>query len=224
MIAKRLRDKLSEVRMLAVDVDGVLTDGTLYYGPQGETIKAFHVRDGMGIRMLLERGIGFAVITGRRCEALDKRLADLGVQYYYPDCKDKRRALQDLLEKTSMEAHQVAFLGDDVADLPVMECAGVAIAVRDADLRVCDQADWITNLCGGRGAVREVCDTILTSRGAWQETTTNVPSGDNEVPFAVVIPSRYASIRLPGKPLRKLCGRPLVAHVWDRGIESGQAR
>jgi len=200
-VPAELRQKLRRVRLLVADVDGVLTDGTLHYGDAGETVKAFHVRDGMGLRLLMENGIDVAVITARKSEALSRRMSDLKIRHFYPGRDDKWAAMQELLDEVPVPIDEVAFVGDDVQDLPVMRRVGVAITVSDGHADVLKEADWITATGGGKGAVREIADEILASRAP-------VDAG-----FDVVIPTRYAATRLPGKPLRELAGRPLVAHI-----------
>ncbi len=200
---------LSRVRLLITDVDGVLTDGTLYYGEGGESIKAFNVRDGLGLRMLDDAGVTVAVISARQSPALERRMADLGVRHLLAGRRDKSAALAELLAELSLTAADAAYIGDDLLDREVSAQVGVAIAVADADPTLRAAATWVTRAPGGRGAVREVADAILAARAG---------SG-----FRVVIPTRYAASRLPGKPLRELAGRPMIAHVWDRAVEAGAA-
>ncbi len=200
---------LSRVRLLISDVDGVLTDGTLYYGEAGESLKAFNVRDGLGVRMLDDAGIEVAVISARRSPALERRMADLGVRHVLAGRRDKVAALDELLAELSLDAADAAFIGDDLLDREISARVGLAIAVADADPTLRAAAAWVTRAPGGRGAVREVADAILAARARSR--------------FRVVIPTRYAATRLPGKPLRDLAGRPMIAHVWDRATESGAA-
>ncbi len=201
--------RLALVRLLVLDVDGVLTDGTLYYGPEGEVLKPFHVRDGLGIHRLIEAGIEVAVITGRGNAALARRLADLGIEHVVTRCQDKWAGLEPILERLAIPPDAMAVVGDDIVDLPMMDRAGLSIAVADAHLEVRRRADWTTAVAGGRGAVREIADALLMARQA-------------EAPrFRVVIPARFGSTRLPGKPLLPIAGRPMIAHVWDRATESG---
>jgi len=202
-------DVLSRVRLLATDVDGVLTDGTLYYGEGGESLKAFNVRDGLGLRMLDDAGISVAVISARSSPALARRMGDLGVRHVLVGRRDKAAALAELLAELSLTAADAAYIGDDLLDREVSLRVGLAIAVADADPTLRATAAWVTRAPGGRGAVREVADAILAARTGTR--------------FRVVIPTRYAASRLPGKPLRDLAGRPMIAHVWDRAVESGAA-
>jgi 3-deoxy-D-manno-octulosonate 8-phosphate phosphatase (KDO 8-P phosphatase) len=151
----------SDIRLLVLDVDGVLTDGRLYYGPDGEAMKAFHVRDGFGLRQALAAGIEVAVISGRPSPATAVRLAELGIRYVHLDCQDKLTVLQALQRKLGIEPAATAVVGDDVPDLAMMQAAMLKIAVADAHPDVARVADWITTARGGRGAVREVCDALV---------------------------------------------------------------
>jgi 3-deoxy-manno-octulosonate cytidylyltransferase (CMP-KDO synthetase) len=207
-----LRERLSRIRLLVLDVDGVLTDGTLHYGEHGESSKAFHVRDGMGIRLLMEAGIEVAVITARRSEALARRIADLKIRHFYPGRDDKAAALDELCGALGVAADDAAFVGDDVLDLAALSRVGVPITVADGHAEVVQRAAWVTRAAGGHGAVREVADAILRAREA---------RGDGDTAFDVIIPARYGATRLPGKPLRMLAGKPLIAHAWQRGVDAG---
>ncbi len=157
--------KAARIRLVIFDVDGVLTDGRLYLGNDGNEYKAFHIRDGHGIRMLLDAGIEVAVISGRHAASVERRLTDLGIRHAYLGVQDKRAAFDSLLARLELTAGQVAYVGDDLIDLPVMNRVGLAIAVRDADPFVRQHAHWQTPSCGGRGAVREVCELLLEARG-----------------------------------------------------------
>lgn len=153
------------VQLLLLDVDGVLNDGLIWYGPDGEVFKPFHSRDGFGIRLLLREGVQVGVLSARKSPALERRLADLKVQHAVLGRDDKIRGLDELLERTGVAPEQAASMGDDVLDLPVMRKVGLAITVRDGHPLVQAEAGWITHLPGGRGAVREVADGILRARG-----------------------------------------------------------
>ena len=205
------RARLARIRLLVCDVDGVLTDGGLTYGAPDEQ-KTFHVRDGLGIRQLLEGGVEVALITGRRSAAVQQRAFELGITRITDGCADKGAAMAALIADLRLTRDEVAYLGDDANDLPAMAQAGIAAAVADAHHSVRDTALWVTRARGGAGAVREVADAILAARTAAYEGT-----------FKVVIPARYAATRLPGKPLAEIAGRPMIAHVWDRAVESGAA-
>ncbi len=154
------------IRLLALDADGVLTDGRIYIADASgkEWATGFSVRDGYGIRSAQRAGIEVAVISGRDSYGLRLRLSELGIRLSVLRCRDKQAALKDMLEELQLKPRQAAFVGDDVLDLPVMHQAGLAIAVADAHADVRDMADWVTSLPGGHGAVREVCDFLLGVR------------------------------------------------------------
>lgn len=156
-----MRASTSPIRLLVLDVDGVLTDGRLFYGAGGEVAKAFHVRDGYGLRCALEAGLHIAVISGRASEGAAHRLRELGISHVYLACREKQQALKRLQEQLAIAPEETAVMGDDIPDLEMMTLAGLRIAVADAHPRVLREADFITTLCGGHGAVREVCDALL---------------------------------------------------------------
>jgi 3-deoxy-D-manno-octulosonate 8-phosphate phosphatase (KDO 8-P phosphatase) len=155
---------LSEIRLLVLDVDGVLTDGRLRYGGGGEVEKTFHVRDGYGIKAVLLAGIEVAVISGRDSAAVARRCQELGIRHVYQGVEDKASALQQILSQLGIHSHQCACVGDDRPDLPLMSQAGLAVAVADAHRCAMQAAHRRTRLPGGAGAVREVCDWLLASR------------------------------------------------------------
>lgn len=157
------------VRLLILDVDGVLTDGRLYFGPQGEALKVFHVRDGHGIKMAQKGGLEIAMVSGRRSDAAYHRARELGVNRFYEGVRDKLAALEELLAALRLSPAQVAAVGDELVDLPLMARVGLGVAVADAVPEVKAAAHWITSAPGGRGAVREVCDLLLRAQGRWLE-------------------------------------------------------
>jgi 3-deoxy-D-manno-octulosonate 8-phosphate phosphatase (KDO 8-P phosphatase) len=159
-----LRERACEIRMLVLDVDGVLTDGKLYFDHAGNEMKAFNTRDGMGMKALQRVGIEVAVITGRKSEAVTQRMAQLGIRHVYQGREDKLDAFLELLEITGLDAEHICFAGDDWIDLPVLMRAGLAVSVADAEERVKQQAHWITRRNGGDGAVREICNLILAAQ------------------------------------------------------------
>jgi 3-deoxy-D-manno-octulosonate 8-phosphate phosphatase (KDO 8-P phosphatase) len=163
-----LKERASRIRMLVLDVDGVLTDGKLYFDHSGNEMKAFNTRDGMGMKALQQCGIEVAVITGRKSEAVAHRMSQLDIQHIYQGREDKLSAFLHLLEVTGLEAQQICFAGDDWIDLPVLSRAGLAVSVADAEDRVKEQAHWITSRNGGDGAVREICNLILIAQGKEQ--------------------------------------------------------
>ena len=157
--------KAAQIQLVIFDVDGVLTDGRLYLGNDGNEYKAFHIRDGHGIKMLLETGVEVAIISGRQAASVERRMADLGVHHTYLGVQDKLAAFNSLLIRLGLTADQVAYVGDELIDLPVMTRVGLAIAVRNADPFVKQHAHWQTSSRGGRGAAREVCELLLEARG-----------------------------------------------------------
>lgn len=152
------------IRLLVLDVDGVLTDGSLWYGPDGEVQKRFHVRDGMGIRLLRHFGIHTAVISARPSKLVKSRMDDLRIEHWQVGKDDKCAALAELLEKLALRPEQVAYLGDDVLDVPVMRQVGLAVAVADAHPFTRQCAHLQTSTMGGGGAVRELADAIIEAQ------------------------------------------------------------
>jgi len=159
-----LIERANDIRLLVLDVDGVLTDGRLYFSSRGEEQKCFHVRDGAGIVQLLQAGLQIAVISGRESKAVERRMAELGVTWVRQGIHDKLAALRELLDILALGPQAVASVGDDTPDLPIFGVARLAIAVADAHPSVKSQAHFITQANGGQGAVREVCDLILESQ------------------------------------------------------------
>jgi 3-deoxy-D-manno-octulosonate 8-phosphate phosphatase (KDO 8-P phosphatase) len=159
-----LIERARDIRLLVLDVDGVLTDGRLYFSSRGEELKAFHVRDGAGIVRLVRAGIQVAVISGRSSRAVERRMSELGVTWVRQGIEDKLSALRELLDILGLGPQAVASMGDDVPDLPIFDVARLAIAVADAHASVKSRAHFITQSMGGQGAVREVCDLILESQ------------------------------------------------------------
>jgi 3-deoxy-D-manno-octulosonate 8-phosphate phosphatase (KDO 8-P phosphatase) len=155
---------LAEIRLLILDVDGVLTDGRLYFGSRGEALKAFHVRDGHGIKLLLTAGVAVAAVSGRRSGAVAARMRELSVPNVVQGCIDKVAALHRLTERLKIDPLNCACMVDDTPDLPLMSAVGLAAAVADAHPVVLSAAHWIAAAPGGRGAVRELCDALLRAR------------------------------------------------------------
>ncbi len=155
-----------EISLVVLDVDGVLTDGRLWYGPDGETLKAFNVRDGHGIKSLVAAGVGVAVISGRRSAAVTARMRELGVADVAQGVSDKARALAELLKRNAVDPRRVACLVDDTPDLGLMAAVGMPAAVADAHPDVLAAARHVTRAAGGHGAVREFCDFLLAARDA----------------------------------------------------------
>ena len=158
-------DKARRIRLVVFDVDGVLTDGGLFIDCDGREHKVFNSRDGHGMKMLQNRGVAIAIISGRRATAVERRMADLGIRHVYLGIEDKLTAFEELLTRLELDAQQVAYVGDDVVDLPVMRRVGFAIAVQDADPFVKRHAHWQTPSAGGHGAARDVCELLLEAQG-----------------------------------------------------------
>ncbi|RMF87128.1 MAG: phenylphosphate carboxylase subunit delta, partial [Nitrospirae bacterium] len=152
-----------------LDVDGVLTDGRIVYDSAGAEAKAFHVRDGQRIKLAIRHGLAFGIITGRSSEVVRRRAAELGIAHVHQGAKRKLPVLEALLGETGLDPEAVAYVGDDIVDLPVMRRVGWAVAVADAPEAVRAHAHWVTRSPGGRGAVAEVVERILEAKGLWQE-------------------------------------------------------
>lgn len=161
-------DKLKRIRLLLLDVDGVMTDGRIVYGAEDQEIKQFHVRDGLGIRLAMRAGINVGVVTGRQSEALMNRCRNLGIGLIFAGVSDKAALLDRIVAQTAVAAENIAFAGDDLVDLPLMRRIGLSITVADAHEIVKAHADLITTAPGGTGAVREICEALLKSQGHWE--------------------------------------------------------
>ena len=160
--------KAARIQLAIFDVDGVLTDGRLYLGNDGNEFKSFHIRDGQGMKLLLDSGMHVAIISGRNDASVERRMRSLGVQDVYLGIENKRSVFHNLLAKFALGAEQVAYTGDDLIDLPVMTQVGLAIAVANADVFIKEHAHWQTPNAGGAGAVRDVCELLLEARGQLQ--------------------------------------------------------
>ncbi len=159
-----LRDIAGQLRLLALDVDGVLTDGSIYYGNDGEELKAFNIKDGLGIKLLQRAGIEVAIITGRSSGIVARRAAELGIERVVQGREDKRTALAELCADLQLAAAQCAYMGDDLPDLGAIRDAGLGMTVADACGAVADAAQWQSRYPGGAGAVREAAEFILHCR------------------------------------------------------------
>lgn len=157
---------MRDIRLLVLDVDGVLTDGRLYFGATGEALKVFHVRDGHGLKLAQAAGLELAVLSGRRADAVDARMRELGITNVEQGCADKVAAVQALCARLQVPLAATACIVDDTTDLPLMRVVGLAVAVADAHPDVRAAAHWVTHLPGGQGAVRELCDRLVALRAA----------------------------------------------------------
>lgn len=159
-------ERAKQVRLVIFDVDGVLTDGSLYIGATGEEYKAFHSRDGLGMKLLQAAGIEIGIITGRSAAVVEHRMASLGIQHVYQGQNQKLPALRDLCQQLQLEFTQVAYMGDDVNDIPVLRQVGLAVTVADAHPLLDRHVHWQTRAAGGRGAARELCELIMDAQGS----------------------------------------------------------
>lgn len=158
-------EKARPIRLLLLDVDGVLTDGRLFLSDSGEEYKAFSSRDGHGIKMLMATGVPVGIVTGRSSRVVKRRADDLGISILVQGCRDKRAAVVEILAQQRIASHEAAFMGDDVIDLPAMELVGLGVAVADAHPLVQARATHVTQQKGGHGAVREICELLMQAHG-----------------------------------------------------------
>lgn len=169
MINKNIKEKLKAIKILILDVDGVMTDGRIIMDSKGDEIKNFNVRDGHGIKILQRFGIKVAILTGRQSKVVEHRAKDLEIDDVYQKVFNKKEIFQKILKKHKLSADAAAFMGDDIVDIPVLKSVGFSAAVADAVDVVKKSVDYITNNKGGYGAVREVCELILKAQGKWPE-------------------------------------------------------
>ena len=166
-----MEERLKNIKLLILDVDGVMTDGRIIFDSNGVESKFFNVKDGHGIKMAQRSGIEFGIISGRQSQVVANRAAELGIAHVYQKALDKLSPYLDILEKTGLDDSQVAFMGDDVIDIPVLRRVGFAAAPADAVEEVLPHVHFITKNRGGWGAVREVCDLLIKGQGAWETIT-----------------------------------------------------
>jgi 3-deoxy-D-manno-octulosonate 8-phosphate phosphatase (KDO 8-P phosphatase) len=166
---KKLLEIAKKIKLLILDVDGVLTDGSIILDNKGNELKAFHVRDGHGIKMLIKQGIHVAIITGRYSKVVEKRAQELHIQDIFQKSHDKRVPYRQLAEKYSLHDSEIAYAGDDIVDIPLLKICGLSVAVADAHDTVKAIVKMTTREKGGRGAVREVCDFLLKAKGLWKD-------------------------------------------------------
>lgn len=164
-LSKDFQQRAKEILCVIFDVDGVLTDGKLFFDLKGKEYKSFHAQDGQGLKLLQQNGIEVAVISGRSSPIVDRRMKGLGIAHVYQGQENKTAAFNDLLNKLNLTPDQVAHVGDDLPDLALMSQARLAIAVQDANPSILPYCHAQTSRCGGQGAAREVCDTILAAQG-----------------------------------------------------------
>ncbi|MBW0146879.1 KdsC family phosphatase [Marinobacter arenosus] len=160
-----LLEKAARIRLIALDVDGIMSDGKLYFSASGDELKAFNILDGLGLKQLMAAGITVAVITGRQSPLTEKRMRDLGIPHLMQGREDKRVALQELVSTLNIAPEAIAYMGDDLPDLPAIRYAGLGITVPNGYWLVREHAHYCTQATGGNGAVREACDMLLTAQG-----------------------------------------------------------
>jgi 3-deoxy-D-manno-octulosonate 8-phosphate phosphatase (KDO 8-P phosphatase) len=161
----KVNERAAGIRLVIFDVDGVLTDGSLYIDADGRELKAFHSRDGHGMKMLMDSGVEIGIITGRTAAVVDHRMASLGIRHVYQGQKEKLPAFNELIGKLGLAVDQVAYVGDDVVDVPILRRVGLAVTVPEAHDLVHEHVHYVTSLGGGRGAAREVCELIMAAQG-----------------------------------------------------------
>ena len=163
--------KLRKIKLLLLDVDGVMTDGRITFDNHGNELKAFDVKDGHGLKVLQRAGIKVGIITGRQSEVVVRRAAELGIEILYQKALNKLEPYREILAAQGLTDEQVAYVGDDVVDLPILRRVGFSATVADAVPDVLPLVDYVTSRAGGRGAVREICDLLIRASGQWDELT-----------------------------------------------------
>src|SRR5947209_4585076 len=162
-------DRCRRIELILSDVDGVLTDGGIWYDNQGVELKAFHIRDGLGIKLWQRAGFRFGILTARASHIVKLRAGELGIDIVRQGFEDKLPAAQEIIRECQLTAEQVCYIGDDLTDLPVIRAVGLGAAVADASPEVRSSAAYVTQLAGGRGAVRELIETILKAKSRWED-------------------------------------------------------
>ncbi len=169
MDESRIQERAARIKLLLMDCDGVLTDGRIWILENDHDQKSFHTRDGLGIELWHRAGLKSGIISGRNSSAVERRARSLGISFAWQGCEDKRKAFADTLAQAGVSNEEVAFVGDDLTDIPLMSRSGFAVAVADAVAEVRAQADYVTNATGGNGAIREVIELILKAQGRWAD-------------------------------------------------------
>jgi 3-deoxy-D-manno-octulosonate 8-phosphate phosphatase (KDO 8-P phosphatase) len=182
---KKIQEKLKNVKMLILDVDGVMTDGRIIMDDEGRQLKNFNVRDGHGLKIIQRYGIKIAILTGRKSEVVNHRASDLEINDVYQGALNKKEVFKEILLKHNLETSATAFMGDDIIDIPVLKQVGFSAAVADAVDVVKKNVDYVTKNKGGHGAVREVCEMILQAQGKWPEIA-------EKYEFSSELPTRHA--------------------------------
>lgn len=167
VLDEKLIEKMKTIRLLVLDVDGVMTDGKIIMNDMGREVKNFDVKDGHGIKILMRCGIDVILLTGRRSAVVEHRAKDIGIEEVYQGIYNKLEKFEEILQNKSFNYENIAFVGDDIVDIPLLKRVGFAVAVADATEDVKECVDYITKKAGGDGAVREVCELILQAQGKW---------------------------------------------------------
>jgi len=183
-IPEHLREQARKIKLLALDVDGIMTDGGLTFGDDGQEYKRFHARDGLGLRYLRESGIDLALITGRTSDVVTRRASELKAVRVYQGRHEKLPAFENLCSELGLTPTQIAYMGDDIIDLPILVRCGLAITVADAHEFVKPHAHWISSKTGGNGAVREACELIMHSQGTLQHIYDQAAANNSTVASA----------------------------------------
>jgi 3-deoxy-D-manno-octulosonate 8-phosphate phosphatase (KDO 8-P phosphatase) len=177
-----LEEKAARIKLLILDVDGVMTDGRVVINDLGQEMKFFNVRDGHGLKLLMKGGVEVAIISGRDSRAVEHRAGELGIREVYQGAEDKESLCLKLMKEKALMRDEVCCVGDDLPDIPMFRCVGLPIAVSDAVPEVRDAAGYVTKERGGEGAVREVCELILRAKGAWPPVNNDFP-GKRKIGF-----------------------------------------
>jgi 3-deoxy-D-manno-octulosonate 8-phosphate phosphatase (KDO 8-P phosphatase) len=175
---KKVVEKMRKVKMLLLDVDGVMTDGRIVMDSQGRELKHFNVRDGHGLVMVQRHGISVGILTGRKSDVVEHRARDLKITEVYQGALNKKEVFEKILEKNHLKPEDIAYMGDDIVDIPVLKRVGFSVAVADALEVVKKAVDYVTVSKGGQGAVREVCDMLLQAQGFWPEVAARYEFAD----------------------------------------------
>jgi 3-deoxy-D-manno-octulosonate 8-phosphate phosphatase (KDO 8-P phosphatase) len=177
-MTSEVQKRAARIKLLLMDCDGVLTDGRVWLFENGEEQKGFHTRDGLGIDLFHRAGLRSGIISGRTSTAVQKRAAGLGMSFVIQGCEDKRKAFAETLEQAGVEKLEVAYIGDDLNDIPLILQSGLGVAVADAAPETREHAHYVTTASGGFGAVREVIELILKSQGRWDDLIANYTHAD----------------------------------------------
>lgn len=176
--SQALLSKAKNICLIALDVDGIMSDGKIYFSASGDELKAFNILDGLGLKQLMAAGITVAVITGRQSPLTEKRMSDLGITHLMQGRTDKKTALRELVSTLDIAPEAIAYMGDDLPDLPAIRFSGLGITVPNAYWLVREHADYCTQAFGGSGAVREACDLLLTAQGKLSDALANYLESD----------------------------------------------